>query len=524
MSAGSAQSSRLISRRRFGGLLLGGIALPWRAYAGWAASGVDLWRDSPAQNPADGLPRSLPEAQGVRSASVLAFLDEAERAGLELHSFMLSRAGSVIAEGWWWPYAPQRVHMTHSLTKSVMVSGVGLAVDDGKFGLDDKVVSFFPDHVPADASSNLKAMTVRDLLTMRTGHDHETSGSEWRPLKTSWIAEFMKIPVVYPPGTKWVYTSAASYMLSAIVTRTTGQKLADYLRPRMLDPMGIRDFQWDVSPEGVTPGGNGLSWSTADSLKLGMLYAQKGVWQGKQLLSPHWIAEASRKQVTDGPYGYQWWIGPGSEFYAIGLFTQLSVVFPKHDAVLALFSAINKSDKLLALIWKHFPSAFEPSAVAPSEDAAVLARRESQLRLLSPLSHTDSPAAAKISGRVFKLAPNEQGAQTVKFDFTDDAVRYTLTDDRGRHVVTSGLGNWNEQDTTMTGARLHHEYQPDTMRVVAGAVWHAPDELEMTWQYVEAAFRDTVVCRFAEGRVAVDRRVNVNSHELKLPTLNGVLA
>jgi CubicO group peptidase (beta-lactamase class C family) len=437
---------------------------------------------------------------------------------------MLSRGGSVIAEGWWWPYEPQRVHMTHSLTKSVMVSGVGIALDENRFSLDDKVVSFFPDHLPPNPSPNLKAMTVRDLLTMRTGHDHETSGSEWRPLKTSWIAEFMKIPVVYQPGTKWVYTSAASYMLSAIVTRTTGQKLADYLRPRMLDPMGIRDFQWNVSPEGVTPGGNGLSWSTADSLKLGMLYAQKGAWQGRQLLSPQWVREASRKQVPDGSYGYQWWTGPDGEFYALGLFTQLSIVFPKHDAVLAVFAAIDGSAKLLPTVWKHFPPAFESSALPSSTEAIVLGQRESKLRLLEPYSRTTSPTAAKISGRVFKLLPNDQGALTVRFDFSRGAVRYSLTDDRGAHFVTSGLSRWNEQSTTMTGARLHHEYQPDTMRVVAGAVWQSQDELEMTWQYVESAFRDTVVCRFEGDRVAIDRRVNVNSGELKLPTLSGGLA
>ena len=116
----------------------------------------------------------------------------------------------------------------------------------------------------------------------------------------------MKIPVVYPPGTKWVYTSAASYMLSAIVTKTTGQKLADYLRPRMLEPMGIRDFQWDVSPEGVTPGGNGLSWSTADSASSSARSTLRRSWSGGQLLSAKWVSEASKKQVTDGPYGYQW--------------------------------------------------------------------------------------------------------------------------------------------------------------------------------------------------------------------------
>ncbi len=222
-------------------MLLGGVAISDCIQAAWAAS---------ARDAGDGLPRSQPELQGVRSTSILAFLADLEQLGVELHSFMLSRNGSVIAEGWWWPYQPQRMHMTHSLTKSVMVSGVGIAIDEGRFSLDDKVVSFFPEHLPPDPDPNLLAMTVRDLLTMRTGQDHETSGSVWRPLKSSWIAEFMKIPVVYPPGTKWVYTSAASYMLSAIVTKTTGQKLADYLRPRMLEPMGIRDFQWDVTPKG----------------------------------------------------------------------------------------------------------------------------------------------------------------------------------------------------------------------------------------------------------------------------------
>jgi CubicO group peptidase (beta-lactamase class C family) len=513
-----------VSRRRFGSLMMGGVASSWIAGAGWAESGTGVGDVARAQLAADGLPRSPPEAKGVPSSSIIGFLDDVERAGLELHSFMLSRAGSVIAEGWWWPYAPQRIHMTHSLTKSVMVSGVAIAMDEARFGLDDRVVSFFPEHIPPDASENLKAMTVRDLLTMRTGHDHETSGSVWRPLKTSWVEEFMKIPVVYQPGTKWVYTSAASYMLSAIITKTTGQKLADYIRPRMLDPMGIRNFHWDVSPEGVTPGGNGLSWQTSDSLKLGMLYARRGAWNGQQLLSPQWITEASRQQVPDGPYGYQWWIGPGGAFFAAGMFSQFSIVFPEHDAVLAVFAAIDDSAKLLPLVWKHFPSAFATQPTPRSADAIALRRREAGLRVLAHLSKTASPTGPKVSGRQFKLSPNDQGATAVVFDFARGKVRYTLIDDRGSHAVAAGLGRWIEQEMTMPGARLHHEYEPDTMRVVAGARWRGPDELEITWQYVEAAFRDTVVCRFDGDRVSIDRGVNVNSAALKLPTLNGQIS
>jgi hypothetical protein len=228
--------------------------------------------------------------------------------------------------------------------------------------------------------------------------------------------------------------------------------------------------------------------------------------------------------VPDGPYGYQWWMGPGREFYALGLFCQLSIVFPEHNAVLAIFAAIDGSAKLLPTVWKHFPSAFESSVLPSSSDAAALRQRESQLRLLKPYPPTDSPASARISGRVFKLTSNDQAASTVEFEFSRSTVRYWLTDDRGAHSVTAGLGRWIEQSTTMTGARLHHEYQPDTMRVVAGAVWRRPSELEMTWQFVESAFRDTVVCLFDEDRVSIDRRVNVNSGELKLPTLNGKLA
>lgn len=510
-----------MSRRQFGSLLLGGVALPWFANAGSAKSGTRAGEVSGVQHPSDGLPRSSLEAKGVLSSSIIGFLDDAEHAGLELHSFMLSRGGSVVAEGWWWPYAPQRIHMTHSLTKSVMVSGVAIAIEEGRFGLDDKVVSFFPDHIPGNASANLQSMTVRDLLTMRTGHDHETSGSAWRPLKTSWIDEFMRIPVVYQPGTKWVYTSAASYMLSAIVTKTTGQTLADYIRPRLLDPMGIRDFHWDISPDGVTPGGNGLSWRTADSLKLGMLYAQRGMWNGRQLLSPRWIAEASRQQMSDGPYGYQWWIGPGGAFYALGLFSQLSVVFPAHDAVLAVFAAIEDSEALLPFVWKHFPAAFKTQPASSTTETSALRRREAGLRVLAPLSQSASPTARRVSGQQFKLTPNEQGAAAVIFEFARDEVRYTLVDDRGSHAITAGLGRWIEQDTSMPGARLHHEYESDSMRVVAGASWRSPDQLEIIWQYVEAAFRDTLVCRFSGGSVAIDRGVSVNSAELKLPTLNG---
>jgi len=171
----------------------------------------------------DGLARAAPETRGVAPAAIQAFLDDAARLGVELNSFMIWRGGAVIAEGSWWPYGPARRHMMHSATKSFLSAGVGLALSEGRFALEDRVVSFFPDELPTAVSANLARMTVEDLLTQTSGHAQGASGSIWRGIATSWIAEFFKIPVVYAPGSTFKYTSANSFMLSAILSRTTGQ-------------------------------------------------------------------------------------------------------------------------------------------------------------------------------------------------------------------------------------------------------------------------------------------------------------
>lgn len=520
------------SRRQVGSLLLGGTG--WLLTAGGARA-LAPGQLPPGIGPVledvgyrDGLPRSTPEAQGVSSPAVLAFLDEVARAGLELHSVMLMRHGHVVAEGWWRPYRADRIHITHSLTKSVTASAVGLAIAEGRFGPDDRVASFFPDFVPADASANLRAMTARDLLTMRTGHDHETSGSVWRPIKTSWIAEFFKIPVPRQPGTSFVYTSAASFMLSAIISRTTGQAMADYLRPRLFAPLGIDRWTWDTSPGGISPGGNGLSWNTSASLKLGALHSASGRWNGHQLLPADWVREATGAQVDqaeDGHgYGYQWWIGPNRAYFALGLFTQLSIVFPDHDATLAVFGAIKQSEQLLPLIWKHFPAAFGAASPA-GRGARDLKTREAGLHLLPPLRGARrNDTLHRVTGRRFTVAPNDQGVTSIAFDDLGTACGFRMTDANGDHRVVAGFDRYLEGDTSVTGNRLHHEYRPPTMRVVAGARWLAPDRLEMTWQFVESAFRDTVICRFDGDTVTLDRNVNLNSAETRLPTLTGRLA
>lgn len=473
---------------------------------------------------ADGLHRAPPESRGIDPAAILAFLDDVDAAGLELHSFMLAREGVVVAEGWWWPYRADRPHMMHSLTKSVTSCGVGLAVDEGRFALSDKVVSFFPEELPTRVDEKLGLMTVRDLLTMRTGHAVEVSGSVWRQIPTSWVAEFFKIPVVYTPGTHFEYTSAASFMLSAIITKTTGQPLRDYLEPRLFRPLRIRKPHWDVGPGGVNPGGNGLSWTTADSLKLGILHVQDGMWEGRQVLPQAWVQAATATQVPEGAYGYHWRRGPKDAFYGSGLFTQLVIGFPSQGTAIAITAAIVDRDHLLPIVWKHFPAALGGTVKDSPRHLAQLRAKLAGARLLPPAHATASPLMAKISGRSFRAEPNDDHIQALCFRFDKDTCLFSLHDDGGEHSVRAGLGRWIESNTSMTGNKLHHQYQPASMRVVAAGTWLDDRTFEMTWQFVETAFRDRVVCRFDGERLTLDRSVNMNSADMSMATLHASLA
>jgi hypothetical protein len=473
----------------------------------------------------DGLERAQPREGGVNAAAVEAFLDDAAAGGLEIHGLMLHRSGRVAAEGWWWPYRADRPRIMHSATKSVMASAIGMALEEGRFQLQDKVISFFPEYLPAVVDDKLAAMTIEDLLTMRAGHAAETSGAIWRGVQTSWTAEFFKIPVVYTPGTTYVYTSAASYMLSAILTRVTGETLHDYLKPRFFTPLGITGEQWDVGPDNINPGGNGLTMKTADLLKLGVVHAQRGLWQGRRILSEAWIDQATRSHGEDN-YGYQWATTADGPYLAIGIFMQFVIVFPQHQAALAVIGADQEgSTTFLPIVQRHFPRAFEtmlPAEEAALADARLQARLAAAARKPSIVSHR-STKPAQISGRTYRVEPNALGVTAVRFDFDAQRCIFHLTEAGVEYGVACGLHDWLETQTDVPGRELHHGYSLRSAQVVAGARWLDESTLEMTWIFAETAFRDTVVCRFDRDRVTIERSVNVNSSALSWPTLSGAL-
>jgi len=341
------------------------------------------------------LPRSAPEAQGISSQAIVEFVASADKIDT-LHSFMLARHGRVIAEGWWKPEAADKPHELYSLSKSFNATAVGLAIQEGKLSLDDPVLKFFPGDAPVDVSDNLRAMKVRDLLTMTCGHDTEPKAVDGAPS----VKQFLAHPVLHQPGTHFQYNTMGSYTLSAIVTRVTGQTTLEFLKPRLFEPLGIETPEWGRSPEGNSLGGYGLKLRTEDILKFGQLYLQKGKWNGRPLIPESWVAQATSKQASNDQeshakmgmdwrqgYGFQFWRCTHNAFRGDGAGGQLCVVIPDKDAVIAITADTGEFQREMNAIWDKLYPAFQADPLP--DDAA------GRQRLKEALAHLEAHPAKK---------------------------------------------------------------------------------------------------------------------------------
>jgi CubicO group peptidase (beta-lactamase class C family) len=477
------------------------------------------------------LPRSAPEQQGIPSDAILGFIQAAQKSIQSLHSFMLLRHGTLVAEGWWYPYRREAPHELYSLSKSFTSTAVGFAVAEGRLSVDDTVLSFFPEDAPKKISPNLAAMRVRHLLSMTTGHDQDATDGTLRRRDRNAVKAFLSLPVEHAPGTHFVYNSAASYMLSAIVQKLTGQTLLDYLTPRLFEPLGIQGATWESYlnhlGEAVNFGGWGLNVKTEDIARLGQLYLQKGVWNGKRLLPEAWVKAATSKQVSNAPnqnpdweqgYGYQFWrCQPEGVYRGDGAFGQYCIVMPALDAVLAITAGVPDMQAVLSLVWEKLLPAIGKSPL-PADDEAVkkLEHTLKGLKLIPPKGATISPLAKRLSGKTFFFEHNYETLQSLHFDFEADRVTYHLTGGgkrRGKNTLAFGRGDWVEGIAAL-GA-------PSPRSVAASGVWKAEDIFELTICQYETPYVATITCRFEGDKLFYDFKVNVAFGPTERPQLVG---
>jgi CubicO group peptidase (beta-lactamase class C family) len=460
------------------------------------------------------LPRSTPEAEGISSQAITDFVNAADKSEHEFHSFMLLRHGKVIAEGWWNPYDADLVHTLYSVSKSFTSTAAGFAVTEGKLSVDDKVISFFPDKLPDSVSQNLAEMRVRDLLTMSTGQYPEPTDTVRN--SDDWIKTFLAQPVIYKPGTRFLYNSVATYMLSAIVQKVTGEKIIDYLTPRFFEPLGIKGIDWEEDFSGINTGGWGLRVHTEDMAKTGQFYLQKGNWNGKQILPESWIEEATTAKIMQWPqwiadssgrdtsdwmqgYCYQFWRCRYNAYRADGAFGQYIIVMPEKDAVVAITCESGDLQGEINLVWQYLLPAFQDNALPENKS-----KQDELTKLLESLAlplaaKTTSPAALLMSGKKFFMEKNDKDIDIISIDSKGDIINLTL----GEYTFPFGAGKWEYSETTRKGpAILRSKSKFTGAQKIAGSYnWKDESTLELKLRYIESPHSETITLRFDKDNI-----------------------
>lgn len=425
------------------------------------------------------LPASDPAAQGVDASGVHAFLDALEAApDIEPHSLMILRHGRLVASGWWAPYTERRPHLLYSLSKSFTATAAALAEAEGLIDFDAPVLSYFPEFEADITDPRSRAMLVRHVASMASGHDREMIDAAYGTDRAEPVRGFLLQPPEHDPGTVFAYNQPCTYALGAVVQRVTGQTLTDYLRPRLFDPLGIGETLWQRDRAGRDIGFSGLHAGTDAVARLGQLYLDDGVWQGERLLPEGWVARASRRHIPtagamgaenrsdwDRGYGHQFWISRHG-FRGDGAYGQFCLVLPEHDAVIATTTATEQMQDYLDLVWKHLLPAFRPGPLTGRETADTALRERLDRLALPPVAGSPVPPerGGEWTGAVFapdggicadrpkltavEVVPEAGGGWTLRltedgepFDARFDGRGWTVTEEPAPAAVSGGWGD-----------------------------------------------------------------------------------
>jgi CubicO group peptidase (beta-lactamase class C family) len=489
------------------------------------------------------LPRSIPEDEGVSSRGIINFLDAVSKSKNELHSIMFLRHGKVIAEGWWNPYRADLKHTLYSTSKSFTSTAVGFAVSEKLLSVDDKVISFFPEYLPDTVSPYLSELTVKDVLMMSDGQAPDPTFSVITR-DSNWVKSFLALPIMHKPGTTFLYNSLGTYMLSAIVQKVTGQKIIDYLKPRLFDPLGIEGMDWEVDPRGINTGGWGLRLKTEDLAKFGQLYLQKGKWNDKQILPATWVEEATTFKIQQGSdwlppntvvsesdwaqgYCYQFWRCRHNAYRGDGAYGQYIIVMPEKDAVIAITSETANMQDEINLVWNYLLPAISADKL-PTDEKSYLSLEQKLSLLALPLPEI-SPASSlenNVTDKVYAADSGKWPMDSLSFGFKENICNVTIYKDTSIYNLAFGSSAWLIGETTLKGPSLTSSAKANFAGLPPMAVagiyrWKNEKTLELILRYIESPHTETILYRFDKDNISADIKFST-SQDNAVPLFKGV--
>ena len=469
------------------------------------------------------LPRSTPEEQGVPSKALVALFDSLHALPLtDMHAVVVMRHGKVIGEMYPKPYAPEYRHTMYSCSKPFVGIAVGLAIEDNRLRLDDRVAAIFPELLPDSVSKDLADMTVRHLLTMASGVKPDWN---MRSRGKEWIRTFLSKPVE-APGTKYAYDSMVSYMLAAVVQKVTGKKLTEYLQERVFTPMNVTEWAWEESPEGVNTGGWGVHIQPESLAKFGQLILNEGRWEGKQLVSAEWIREMCKKHRETGRevYGYHIWHCGGHDgaVRADGALGQYVISVLDKDMVVVMTEAtLGNGRDQRRLIWDVLlPYIQDEPLPTNKKDYQKLLKKQDGYKLAEVKGKASSAFASNWENKTIELGKNTFGWKSLKLNFGKKQVTLTVTETNGKtYELPFGFQQWM---TTTFDAYPPYSITPiDRFKGLEGPyyasgsyAWISKEELQLKAHYVNWVSALEMSFRLKEGG---EVELHVQTNYIKKP-------
>ena len=338
---------------------------------------VEVW-------PTEGWATSSPEEQGVDSADLDAVYDHVRGSGASIRSLLVVRHGYLVAEEYFTPvlYDVDDVHILFSVTKSVVSCLVGIAIDHGFIDSTNQLLlDFFPDMTIENRTAWKEAITLEDVLQMRSGlawdEDDYDGPNDFFAMTSSpnWVQYVLDRPMANEPGSTFYYNSGNSHLLAAIVNVTTGMTPLDFADQYLFGPLGITSRVWLPDPQGINFGGSNLNLRPRDMAKIGLLYLNNGTWDDQQIVSSEWVNRSNTGPPTGyymTSYGYQWWLDDDAGWYsARGYNGQFIYVIEEQDMTV-VFTSDNEDGpyeydtlvaSIVAAITNDYPSTPNPSSL-----------------------------------------------------------------------------------------------------------------------------------------------------------------
>lgn len=449
-------------------------------------------------------PTASPESMGISSDRLLDLMKKLSE--LEyLNSVIILRNGHSVLECWQAPYERETPHQLFSLSKSFTSCAIGFAQAEGLLALTDKLISFFPEYADSVTDKRMLDVSLKDLLTMRSGHS--ACATKYMFGQQDYVKAFLASELDTEPGTTFVYNSAATYMLSAVIHKVTNENVREYLIPRLFKPLQIVPGIWECCPMGINLGGWGLSLTTDDLAKFSQLLLQRGKWNGKQIIPEQYLAEAASKHADNSMntlpdwqqgYGYQFWISRHG-YRGDGAAGQLALILEEYDLCIAATSCLTDMQKLLDVFWDELLPHLNSEPLPENTQAYhKLQKYIDNFKIQPP----ENSIEKKYVDECFLFENNTAGIQ--KCEVISDTNRCALTfyTKNGIEQLRAGFGHFEFSVIQLTDRRPHP--------VAAFAVWEGPDILKVSSFIRDGIYRDIWIIDFSDKEKPVKHQAVCN--------------